>query len=380
MKKSSLQRLSRRLRNPPQGLISVGLLFLLFLLAYLDYATSRFVQLSLFYALISGLVGWTLGRRAVYVIVSISTGLALASDRLADPSVAFGLDLANHGFRALLWTLMGLTLASLRKRMNLLDQAYDQIRRDVDAGRRVQTAFLTRCLPDDKRVDLAVQFRTARELGGDYFDLRVVNENLQVLVADVSGKGASAALVTGLLGGIFSELSRRYHDPAKVLRILDKEISGSLLEGMFVTTFFLVMNLNTGKCTYASAGHDPPFWVQASQIRELHPTGLPVGLMEGHDISAESFQMASGEKIVFFTDGILNLRRPDGTRLGEEPILAIVTQTKDLDSLATTESIFAFLDQQGALDDDAVVVVLKRNEASSECGQNLPATIPERAS
>jgi stage II sporulation SpoE-like protein len=360
MKGSFFPRLRRGVRNLPNGLIQLCFLSLLFFLAYLDYATSRFIQLSLFYALISALVGWTLGKRAVCVVVILSTCLAFLSDRLADPSVALPLDIANHGFRALLWTLTGLSLASLRKRMNLLDEAYEQIRRDVDAGRKVQMAFLSRTLPDDERVDIAVQFRTARELGGDYFDVRVIDDKLQVLVADVSGKGAPAALVTGLLGGIFSELSRRYHEPAKVLRILDKEIAPSLLEGMFITTFFLVMNMDTGECTYASAGHDPQYWVRESEVKELYPTGLPVGLLEGQELNTESFQIKLDEKVVFFTDGILNLKLADGTRLGEEPLLAFTRQTKSLDSRATSERIFLFLDEQGVLDDDALVLVLKR--------------------
>jgi serine phosphatase RsbU (regulator of sigma subunit) len=225
----------------------------------------------------------------------------------------------------------------------------------------VQTAFLSRAIPEDERFDISVKFRTARQLGGDFFDVRVIHDRLQVLVADVSGKGAPAALVTGLLSGLFSELSRRFHDPAKVLTILDKEIAPSLSGGMFITAFFLVVELDTGRCTYASAGHDPQILCSGKEVRELNPSGLPVGLLEGFELTNEVFDLGSGDKLVLFTDGIVNLKLPDGTRLGDEAIKDVVKENLELRAGALTEKIFSQMDERGELDDDAVVLVVARN-------------------
>ena len=362
--RTSVREIRNRIGKWPKSLLMVVLLLTLILLAYLDFVTSRFIQLSLFYALISGFVGWMLGRRAVLLIVVLATGLTLASDRMSDPSVPLGFDLANHGFRALLWTILGFAMVALRSRMDLLDDAYELIRQDLEAGRKVQTAFLSRPVPDDPRIDVAVAFRTARELGGDYFDIRIIQDQLQILVADVSGKGASAALVTALLCCLFSELSRRHQDPAKVLRILDKEVTPSLPNGMFITAFYMTMDLESGDCSYASAGHDPQYRLLSGEIEQLMPTGLPLGLLEGFELDVSTFRMAVGESVVLFTDGIVNVKMADG-RMGEEPFVQFLAQETADTSRILTERIFVFLDGQGHLDDDAVALVLRRSPRSA---------------
>lgn len=355
----TFRRLKARLLGLPKPALLMGFLLVLICLAYLDYATSRFIQLSLFYALTAGLAGWVLGTQAVFLVVALSTVLAFFSDHMADPSVPLAIDVANHSLRAVLWSTLGLALVSLRKRLDLLDDAYDKIRTDLDAGRNVQMAFLSRPVPKDPRVELGVSFRTARELGGDYYDLRISEDKLRVLVADVSGKGASAALVTGLLGGLYSEITRRHDDPSRILTILDREITPSLLEGMFVTVFFLVLDLRTGHAEYASAGHDPQILLKGEEALELAPTGLPVGLMEGFELGTGSFQLAEQDRLVLFTDGIVNLRLEDGSRLDEETLLKVVRDSGRFPVAELPAKIFATLDSVGQLEDDALVLALR---------------------
>ena len=361
MPKRIVKRLKTRILVFPKPALLAGFVGILFCLAYLDYTTSRFIQLSLFYALTAALAGWTLGSGAVYLIVSISTVLAFASDYFADPTVPLGFDIANHGLRSILWTLLGLTLVSLRKRLDLLDDAYAKIRTDLDAGRNVQMAFLSRPIPEDSRANVAVSFRTARELGGDYYDLRVIDDKLRVLVADVSGKGASAALVTGLFGGIYSELSRRHQEPEKLLSILDKEISPSLLDGMFITAFLLVLDLETGHGVYASAGHDPQIFMRDQEVVELYPTGLPVGVMDGIEISAETLVLSPQDKLLLFTDGVLNVRTSKEERLTEDEFLDIVKQACGMPVAQIPQRVFDRLDAEGAFDDDALFLALSLN-------------------
>ena len=229
----------------------------------------------------------------------------------------------------------------------------------MDAGKIVQTGFLSRPKPVDPRFDLGVSFRTARELGGDYFSAKVQDGYLQIVVADVSGKGTSAALISVLFGGHFAELSRRHDDPAKVLRILDKEIAGSLPEGAFVTSFYLRMKLDDGECQYASAGHDIQYLMSNGVAKELGSTGLPVGLLSGFEFEADTFTLLPEESIVLFTDGVVNLKTPDG-RMGETPLLEMLARESDTGAQDLTERVFQFLDQKGTLDDDAVVLIVKR--------------------
>ena len=129
---------------------------------------------------------------------------------------------------------------------------------------------------------------------------------------------------------------------------------------MFITAFYLTMDLENGDCSYASAGHDPQYRVSSGELEELMPTGLPLGLLEGFELDVGTFSLAVGESVVLFTDGVINVKTPNG-RMGEEPFVQLLIREMADTSQILTDRIFVFLDRQGQMDDDAVVLVLRRN-------------------
>lgn len=356
----AITRIERFYSSLPRLVAEVGLIGILFFLAWLDFYTGRNIHLSLFYAMICAFAGWMRGGRAVAVMVVVCTALTAIGDRVVDSSVPLEFDLVNHGSRLILWSLVGTIMVNLRSRMNELDQAYDTIRNDVSAARSVQKAFLSTETPKDERFDLSVKFRTARLLGGDYYVTRLVDDELRVLVADVSGKGAPAALVTGLLSGLFSEISRRHKSPAKVLKILDQEITNSLPDGMFITAFYLTLDLHTGDMKYASAGHDPPFLCRHGKgPEELMPTGLPVGLLGDFGIEETSLKLEPEDLLVLYTDGLVNACLPNGERMGDEAFAQKLETLCKKEASTITEELFAFTDSVAETDDDVVVLTLR---------------------
>ena len=190
-----------------------------------------------------------------------------------------------------------------------------------------------------------------------------------MLVADVSGKGAPAALVTGLLSGLFTEISGKHDSPAKVFELLDRELTPSLPDGMFITAFFFNLNLETGETTYASAGHDPPMlWTPNSGVQELLPTGLPLGLLGDFGIEEQSFVLERGDFMVLFTDGLVNARLPHGDRLGDEAVAEVVRESAHLSSSEIVQTLFAVTDERAEIDDDVVILTLKRPSQADEQG------------
>lgn len=356
----AISRIEKFYSSLPRLLAEGGIFVLVLLLAWLDYATGRNIHLTLFYAAVCGFVAWVRGSRAASFMVVLCTVLTFLADRAFDPTVLLTLDLVNEASKFVLWGLVSAVMVSLRSRMGELDSAYEQIHRDVAAARSVQKAFLSCEIPTDPRFDLSVKFRTARILGGDYFQVRLVENELRVLVADVSGKGAPAALVTGLLSGLFSEISRRHRSPAKVLRILDQELAKTLPDGMFVTAFYLTLNLNTGEMTYAGAGHDPPFLCRPrNEVEELMPTGLPVGLLGDFGIEEAELLLKPEDLLVVYTDGLVNACLPCGERMGDEAFMEQLKKSGGKPAATITNELFAFTDNQAEIDDDVVVLSLR---------------------
>lgn len=362
----AISRIENLYSSLPRVVAEGGILLFVLLLAWLDFRTGRNLHLTLFYAAVCAFVGWVRGPRETAFIVAMCTALTFFGDRISDATVPLSLDLINHTTRLLLWCLVGAVTVSLRSRMDELDDAYEQIRRDLKAARTVQKAFLSGDLPVDPRFDLAVKFRTARLLGGDYFLVRQFEHELRVLVADVSGKGAPAALVTGLLSGLFLEISRRHASPSKVLRILDQELAKSLPDGMFVTAFYFTLDLNTGELRYAGAGHDPPFLLrQGGEVEELMPTGLPVGLLGDFGIEEARLTLEAHDLLVVYTDGLVNACLPCGDRLGEDVFSEFLKKCEGDSAEKVTDDLFAFTDNKAETDDDVVVLSLRLTREES---------------
>lgn len=376
----AISRIENFYSSLPRLLAEGGLFALVLLLVWLDYATGRNIHLTLFYAAICGFVAWVRGPRAASFMVVLCTVLTFVADRLFDPTFLLSLDLVNEASKFVLWGLVSAVMVSLRSRMGELDDAYDRIHRDLTAARSVQKAFLSSQIPSDPRIDLSVKFRTARLLGGDYFQIRQVENELRVLVADVSGKGAPAALVTGLLSGLFSEISRRYRSPAKVLRILDQELAKTLPDGMFVTAFYFVLDLDSGELTYASAGHDPPFLRRPeSEVEELMPTGLPIGLLGEFGIEETRVILTPEALLVVYTDGLVNACLPGGERMGEEAFMEQIKSSVGKPASAVTDDLFMFTDTQAETDDDVVVLSLRLTGVKSATPAGQRETVRSEA-
>lgn len=275
-------------------------------------------------------MGWYGGVAGAVVATAVSTVLA-ATTSLWDGSVA---GRVPDPIRTFVWLGFGLGAAVLRNRVDAverhraeLDRAYSLLSQDLEASRMVQKAFLDRPLPKHPAMRVSVRFTAARGPSGDFYDVNLHGHKLALCVADVSGKGAPAALVTGLLRGLLLELAD-HRSPAEILTALHVRLTPYLPFSMFVTCFYGVLDLQNGHLQYANAGHDPPLlWSPAhDRITELEGTGFPLGVVEEQEFAQRELQLNAGDILLLYTDGLVNARLPDGTRLGEEPVRAALSQ------------------------------------------------------
>jgi serine phosphatase RsbU (regulator of sigma subunit) len=156
----------------------------------------------------------------------------------------------------------------------------------------------------------------AREVGGDYYDFfQLDDQRLGVLIADVSGKGTSAALYMAELKGLVLSLSRIHTSPRELLINANRLIAEHLDARSFITMTYAVIDLGAGTMTYARAGHTPLIYVPGGvgvrrQVRILAPDGMVLGLkldkgeMFERLLQEETIPLCAGDLYLFFTDGI----------------------------------------------------------------------------
>ncbi|MCA9790713.1 MAG: SpoIIE family protein phosphatase [Candidatus Eremiobacteraeota bacterium] len=359
-----LESLGERFSELARWIRWLGYLLPVVVIAALDYLTERTLQFSIFYALVVLAVGWFEGSLAALAAALLAAASTLGADTLAVGPLP-RIEWINQALRTVLWALVGALAAARRERSRELAEqqaelakAYARINLDLEAARRVQEALLDQPLPNDPRLEVVLHRRTARGLGGDFVEVRQQGEVVSFCVADVSGKGPPAALVTALLRGSLRDATTA-GGPEQVLAELNARLEPHLPDMMFVTCFYAQLDLANGDLSYASAGHDPMLVRQVDgSIVSLGNTGMPLGILPRLELTAAGCNLPIGHLLVLYTDGLTTAPQPDGSRMSEERLLELVAGEADPAALADLLIAQVPADLQ---DDDVVVMVVARH-------------------
>ncbi len=238
-------------------------------------------------------------------------------------------------------------------------QRFEEQRRIAVA---LQENFLTP-LPHIAGLDLGLIMETAfapEQVGGDFSDIFSLDGSLvAVLIGDVAGKGIRAAGLTERVRSVVRAFSTVDSSPAFILRKTNQLLLRRQSEGEFVTAFLLVLDRETGRASYASAGHPPPVLVARTECRLLEVSfGVPLGAFNNDYLDAH-VTLAAGDSLVFYTDGVTEARR-GGDLFGEERLLEAVSRLRSrapqglAEGLRAEAAAFA-----GRLGDDLEVLVMR---------------------
>ena len=266
---------------------------------------------------------------------------------------------------------------------DLLTQAEEKRRleEELRIARDIQMSLLPEGPASVPGLAVAAACRPAREVGGDYYDfVKLDGHRLGVLVADVSGKGTSAAFYMAELKGVVLSLSRFHQSPRELLIEVNRILAASLDARTFVTMTYAVVDLAARRLTYARAGHTPLVHVPRSAAgtpaaRVLAPDGLVAGLQfdDGGAKFAElleesSFPIETGDLVALFTDGVTEAMNVDSDLFGEERLCRTLAEQVDLPFNELKQRILGDVEAfAGAAEqhDDMTIVLLRVGDAPS---------------
>jgi serine phosphatase RsbU (regulator of sigma subunit) len=203
----------------------------------------------------------------------------------------------------------GLQVAIALERARLYDLAETQrirLEQELKMARAVQKSLLPTQPPNIPGFTLVADWRSAREVAGDFYDFISLSDGRWGFVlADVSGKGAPAALYMAMTRSLIRSEARHHANPAAVLTEVNRRLLVESPCEMFVTVFYAVLDPAQRSLTYASAGHEPPFLRRASgRMERLACGGLIMGQFEQLSLSDETLKLESGDTLVAYTDGL----------------------------------------------------------------------------
>jgi sigma-B regulation protein RsbU (phosphoserine phosphatase) len=253
-----------------------------------------------------------------------------------------------------------------------MEQAEKQrLEEELRIARQIQMSLLPQGAVTLPGLRVSALCLPAAEVGGDYYDLLPLSPTrMGVLVADVSGKGTSAALYMAELKGLVLSLSRIYDSPARLLSEANRILAATLDPRSFITMTYAVVDTATRTMRYARAGHNPMIHLEADtgRTRVLTPPGLGLGIDEGarfDEILEEAeVPLRSGDLFLFFTDGLSEAMNGRAELFGERRLRDVIESAGNVGEEASAlkdrilTAIRTFVGD-AAQNDDMTMVILK---------------------
>ena len=242
-----------------------------------------------------------------------------------------------------------------------------RLERDLALARELQFRLLPQSLPKLANLEVAAKFAPARAIGGDLYDF--VNYSLDqmgMVIGDVSGKGAPAAIYAALVSGILRSHAPIEPGPAEMLRAVNFSLGERRIEGQFVSLIYAVWDDRNLSVKIANSGLPRPLYCHDGKIEVIEATGLPLGLFDDAEYDEFTFKAKPGDMFVFFSDGILDARNKAGDMFGRHRTEAIIAGCADISADCVVKSLFKAVTEHAAgeeaFDDETVVAIKVKGE------------------
>jgi sigma-B regulation protein RsbU (phosphoserine phosphatase) len=238
-----------------------------------------------------------------------------------------------------------------------------QLERDINMAREVQLRLLPESAPEHIHADMAVRFLPARTIGGDLYDfLEYGPSQTAIVLGDVSGKAAPAALFAALVSGIMRSAAQQRLQPAAMLAMLNDALQERRLESQYVTMLYVLWNDESQTLQLANSGAVQPMFCRAGGSHPIRAEGFPLGMFP--NVTYDEFSVATepGDAFVFVSDGILDAENEHDEMYGEDRLSAMLCAQREQSAAQIAEAILADVARfQAGHDrfDDETIIVLK---------------------
>lgn len=234
--------------------------------------------------------------------------------------------------------------------------------RELVEARTIQRRLLPNEIPQITGYKIAGAWRPARTVSGDYFDvLKFSDTKAALCIADVSGKGMPAALLMSNVQAAVHAFASKNVSPSELCSKVNRVVSSSTGEDKFISFFYGVVDAVQKKLVYTNAGHNAGVLLRrdGSMLR-LEPEGAVLGPIPNWEYKHEEVELRTGDRLLLFTDGVTELRSPVADEFGEERLIELLAENRELDADALQERIVQTLVNfsGGEFQDDATLLVL----------------------
>lgn len=245
----------------------------------------------------------------------------------------------------------------------------ERYKEELKIAKMVQKSLLPDVLEKDDDFEIAAFSESADEVGGDYYDtLRTNSSEVSLIIADVSGKGTTAAFHMSQMKGIFHSLAQDCIEPHEFMKKANQALVYCLERGSFISASYFVINTQTKRVHYSRAGHCPVLYYHAAKdsVEFLKDKGIALGMVRnksyGNFIQSNEFKYGSGDIMVLYTDGITEAKNKKSEEFGYERLTEVLLEVKTLDPKQIQEHLVNRLYEFSGtenINDDYTTMIIK---------------------
>jgi serine phosphatase RsbU (regulator of sigma subunit) len=248
-------------------------------------------------------------------------------------------------------------LAEIAKEKERLDT-------EIEIARDIQQNLFPKSVPKIPGYDIACFNRPSTEVGGDYYDVLILDDDCYGLaIGDVAGKGIGAAMLMSNLQAVLRARAWNIRKPGDLLNRINGDIAERVGEGRFITFCYFLLDTANASLIYSNAGHNPPYFVRDGEVRELDVSGIPLGIFgESHYEDSEE-TISTGDVVLLYSDGITECMNEDEDEFGEDRLKEVLIANSGKSAHDISEAIVHAVDgfrEEAPSSDDITLVVLKR--------------------
>jgi serine phosphatase RsbU (regulator of sigma subunit) len=250
--------------------------------------------------------------------------------------------------------------------------AKERIESELRIARDIQMSMVPHQFPLREGLDLHALMTTAKEVGGDLYGYLLEGDKLYFCLGDVSGKGVPASLFMAQATRLFRTMAAQHMMPAEIATHMNMALTENNEQGMFVTMFMGLLDLNTGKLSFCNAGHNPPVLTDApvekgdngphpAHFIEMKPNA-PIGLWPELEYEGEEIESIMGHPLLVYSDGLTEAENKKQEQFGEERLMNFLCNNHFENGKELDECLKALVDQfrDGAeVNDDLTLLSLK---------------------
>jgi sigma-B regulation protein RsbU (phosphoserine phosphatase) len=238
------------------------------------------------------------------------------------------------------------------------DHQFNELQKELEIARRIQTSILPRAYPDSDHFTVAARYVPMTSVAGDFYDFLLTDpQQAGLLIADVSGHGVPAALIASMVKLAATSQRANAAHPATLLSGMNTVLHGNTQE-QFVTAAYVYLDAASSTLRYSAAAHPPMLLLRAGKVVELAENGLMLAAFSFATYSTVEYPLESGDRLVLYTDGILEAANATGEEFGPHRLSALLKDGARLSAEAAADHIVSSLQTWSKSQNDDLTVLI----------------------